>query len=110
MENPGENTACTHLEDLGYSILERNFSVPGVGEIDIVARDPKTGDLVFVEVRERNNANFGTPEDSLDMRKLAKLRRTGEIYLQRFTGEHVFWRFDFVGIVNGEVSHLKYVC
>ncbi len=110
MEIPSENTACEYLENLGYHIVERNFSVPGVGEIDIVSRDPKTGDLVFVEVRERNNENFGTPEESLDLRKIAKLRRTGEVYLQRFTGEHVIWRYDLIGIVSGEISHLKYIC
>ena len=57
--NAAEDQACRHLEGTGFTIVERNFRTRG-GEIDIVARK---GDLlVFVEVRSREVADFGSPE------------------------------------------------
>ena len=51
----------------------------GQGEIDIVAVEPggggRPGVLVFVEVRSRRSDRFGTPEESLDRRKLMRLWR-----------------------------------
>ncbi|MCP4510340.1 MAG: YraN family protein, partial [Fuerstiella sp.] len=39
--------------------------------------------LVFVEVKQRRDSQFGRPEESVGMAKQAKLRRTAANYLQR---------------------------
>lgn len=66
----GEEIAKKYLEDKGYKIIEQNYKTR-YGETDIIAKSGK--ELVFVEVRTKIGENFGTPEDSLDKRKLKKL-------------------------------------
>lgn len=75
----GEALACRFLERTGYRIEARNWRCK-LGEIDIVAR--KGAELVIVEVRtRRDTARFGTPAESVDARKQARLRRIAQAYL-----------------------------
>jgi putative endonuclease len=63
-----------HLERGGWTILATNVVV-GRGELDLVALDPDApGTLVIVEVRGTRTRRFGAPEESLDHRKLGRLR------------------------------------
>lgn len=68
--------ARVYLEKQGYKILEQNYKTK-YAEIDLIAEKSKgffTGkDLVFVEVRTKIGENFGSPEDTLDKRKLYKV-------------------------------------
>jgi Holliday junction resolvase-like predicted endonuclease len=58
----------------GWAILGRQVRV-GRAELDIVAIDPgPPAALVVVEVRFRRNRDFGLPEETVDHRKLARLR------------------------------------
>ena len=52
----GEESAVKLLEDNGFTILKRNYSVHNVGEIDIIAG--KAGEIHIVEVRTRLNAGY----------------------------------------------------
>ena len=76
----GEQLACDHLRALGYRILARNLRVPPL-EIDLVALERRT--LCFVEVRTRSGSGFGTPEESIDARKRARLLRAARAALAR---------------------------
>jgi putative endonuclease len=94
-----EQLACDHLLDRGLSLVERNYRSPH-GEIDLVMQAP--GTLVFVEVRYRRAAQFGTPAETVDVRKQARLRATAEHFLQRHPqGCKSACRFDIVA-VSGE--------
>jgi putative endonuclease len=53
----GEDLAARHLEARGLEVVERNYRTR-YGELDIVARDPRS--LVFCEVKTRI-ARDGTP-------------------------------------------------
>ncbi len=44
--------------------------------------DP-AGTVVFVEVKARRTASYGTPEEAVDARKLHRLHRVALSYLQR---------------------------
>ena len=61
----GEALAADYLRRMGYQVLATNFRCQW-GEVDIVAMDGST--LVFVEVRTRRGASFGTPQESLTRR------------------------------------------
>jgi putative endonuclease len=62
------------LAALGWAILGRQIRV-GRAELDIVAIDPgPPAHLVVVEVRFRRTRDFGLPEETIDHRKLARLR------------------------------------
>ena len=91
----GEQLAADKLVSLGYKIVERNFRCP-VGEIDLVT---KLGELwVFVEVRTRRGAGFGSPEESVTLRKKNHLIAAAQTYLQDRTLLDVNWRIDFVAV------------
>jgi putative endonuclease len=75
-----EDRAVTLLEDRGLRLLERNFR-GRTGEIDIIAQDG--GQLVFVEVRARNNRFFESAAGSVNLRKQQRIVRTAQLFLQR---------------------------
>ena len=62
----GEELAVAELERLGYAILERRYRTR-CGEIDIVADE--AGTLVFVEVKARATAEFGTAAEAVTRQK-----------------------------------------
>lgn len=77
-----EAVARAHLEAAGWTILAANVVV-GRGELDLVALDPDAlGTLVVVEVRGARTTRFGAPEESVDARKLARLRASVAMLLR----------------------------
>lgn len=103
----GEEQAVTFLQRQGMKILERNFRTPA-GEIDIVARDRSY--LVFVEVKTRRSARFGTPQEAVGVRKQRQILRTAQWYMQR-KPTRLQPRFDVVAILcqsgdSPQVTHL----
>ena len=93
----GEEIAARHLRRCGYRILERNFRAAGA-EIDLVAADRET--FVFVEVKTRSSAEFGTPAEAVDARKAERIHRAAGIYLKRIHGAERPTRFDVVAIIG----------
>jgi len=70
-----EALAGQRLEALGWTVLARNLRL-GRDELDLLAVDPgPPAALVVVEVRRRGRRDFGLPEETLDHRKRAALRR-----------------------------------
>ncbi len=98
----GEQLAAAHLRAKGYRIVERNYRCK-LGEIDIVAMDGDT--LVFVEVRRRNTARYGTALEAVSPAKQRQVARVAEVYLTRRTPSAV--RFDVVGIIGDEIVHVE---
>lgn len=76
--NRGEDLAQFFLEDLGFKILERNFT-SNMGEIDIIAKDGDT--LVFVEVKSRTQGLFGAPCESVNEPKQNQIYNVAKYYL-----------------------------
>ncbi|HWP63458.1 MAG TPA: YraN family protein [Candidatus Binatia bacterium] len=70
-----EDLVAARLRAAGWQILGRQVRV-GRDEIDLVALDPGPPPaLVAVEVRWRARSDFGLPEETVDHRKRARLRR-----------------------------------
>jgi putative endonuclease len=97
----GEDLAAAELERRGYAILERRYRTRH-GEIDIVARDGET--LVFVEVKVRVTAEFGTAADAVTPAKQRRLVRMAVDYLARARVVDRPCRFDVVAIDGVGVS------
>ncbi|PJE75925.1 YraN family protein [Candidatus Uhrbacteria bacterium CG10_big_fil_rev_8_21_14_0_10_48_11] len=76
----GEALARHYLRHCGFTILETNARF-GHHEVDIIARDKK--EIVFVEVKTRSGAQFGTPEASVTSRKIRNLEQALATYLNR---------------------------
>ena len=100
----GENIAAEYLKKQGYRILERNYSTK-VGELDIIAQDRDT--IVFVEVKARENANFGQPIESITPQKVRHIIRTAQWYLSAKRKFNSPCRFDVIEVLRGEVAHVK---
>jgi putative endonuclease len=63
---------ATWLAAQGWNVLERRWRCPA-GEIDLVCRD-RAGTLVGVEVKLRSTGRAGTGAESIDARRLGRLR------------------------------------
>ena len=73
-----EDHALATLQNAGLRLLQRNFRCR-FGEIDLIMRDGNV--LVFVEVRHRSSARFGSAAESVTYRKLQRLLAAARIYL-----------------------------
>ena len=76
----GESVACEVLRENGFTVLQRNYAVHNIGEIDIIAEKAK--DIYIFEVRTR--MNIGTYPDSAESvtrTKRSKVIRTAERYI-----------------------------
>lgn len=99
--NLGEMVASLYLSNLGWRILGANVRVPG-GEIDLIAREAKTGVLVFVEVKTKSGDSPSgfKPEDLYRWKKVKTTRRSCQWYAGKFP-KRLFklgWRIDLVTV------------
>lgn len=94
----GEDLAHRYLRSAGFVIVARNYR-PNAGdvEVDIVARD--NGTLVFIEVKSRISAEFGSPERAIDSEKQKRIVRAARSYATRAGIDWNQVRFDTVSIV-----------
>jgi putative endonuclease len=99
-----ENLACAHLERAGLRLLGRNYRCPQ-GEIDLVMDDH--GTLVFVEVRYRHSNAFGTPAETVDRRKQARLQAAARHYLLTHAADRAC-RFDVVAL-SGHDARIEWL-
>ncbi|NIR58207.1 MAG: YraN family protein [Gammaproteobacteria bacterium] len=90
-----EALARAYLERHGLRHVTSNFR-SSRGELDLVMRDGPV--VVFVEVRYRRDARFGSAAESVDPRKQARLVAAAEHYLQRRGDPAARGRFDVVAI------------
>lgn len=103
----GEEMAVIFLQELGYEIVARNWRY-GRSEIDIIAREAQT--LVFVEVKTRQTAQFGLPEESVSDSKMNAVTRAALEYLRQHPCPRI--RFDVIAISllphsEPEIFHIR---
>ena len=94
----GEDLAHRFLRRQGFVIVARNHRLSsGEAEADLIARDGE--DLVIVEVKTRETAEYGPPEGAVNLEKQRHLIRVGREYARKSDTpwEHV--RFDVVSVV-----------
>jgi putative endonuclease len=94
----GEEAAKRHLIRKGFKIIEENYRTK-FAEIDLIAHHKDI--LVFVEVRTKVGSQFGSPEESLNRRKINKVARNAQMYMKykRYSGKY---RIDSVCVVLSE--------
>lgn len=107
----GEDLAVKILTEEGYKIIERNYRFSH-GEIDIIAIDPKDKITVFVEVKSRQNLEYGEPEYAITKNKQKQIRKLAELYLYDKGLTELDCRFDVFAILfddlnNPQVNHYE---
>ena len=103
----GEDEAVNLLISKGYKIVSRNYIIKHVGEIDIIARDKDY--LVFVEVRSKNTKNNYAnypPEESIDRRKITRLKRLIHLYFAIENLKDQKCRLDIITIYTKETEKI----
>lgn len=91
----GEEAAVSYLQKKGLCIEQRNFRCR-LGELDIVARDGHC--LVFIEVRTVTGNAFGSAQESINKKKVHKIRLIATYYLQSRNIKNTPLRFDVIAI------------
>jgi putative endonuclease len=96
----GETFAYWYLRRQGYTLVARNFTVPGIkGEIDLIGHDGRA--LAFVEVKTRSAQSAGaksTPEDAVNADKRRNLSRMARQFLRSRRIGSADCRFDVLAI------------
>ncbi len=75
----GERLAAEYLRKRGVRILARNYGVRG-GELDLVGFS--RGGLLFIEVKTRTGADWGTPAEAMDREKLRRVERAANAFVR----------------------------
>lgn len=91
----GEDLASAFLAARGCRIADRNYRC-ALGELDLVAWEADT--LVFVEVKTRRSALYGTSAEAVSRSKQARLLRLADWYLQDRRLGQPPCRFDVVAV------------
>jgi putative endonuclease len=107
----GERLAVDHLIGLGLQVLTRNWRCR-YGEIDVVAVDPDTGTVVFVEVKTRTGDGFGGLAEAVTPQKARRLRQLAAMWLAAQDNRWGGVRIDVIGVRIGrrrtpEITHLQ---
>ena len=103
----GEDLAHRYLRSCGYTVIARNYKPGADSEIDIVARDG--GTLVFVEVKSRATADFGSPDRAIDKEKEKHIVRAARSFVARSGDSWNNVRFDTISVIftPPSISHYK---
>jgi len=97
----GEDLAHRYLRRHGFIIVARNYRLSsGEAEADLIAREGE--DLVIVEVKTRETAEYGAPERAVNPEKQRHLTRVAREYARKTDTPWERVRFDVVSIVLGE--------
>lgn len=102
--NKGESISTNFLTQKKYKILETNFKNK-FGEIDIIAF--YKGTIIFIEVKSRNNLNYGMPCESVTKKKQQKIKSVANyyIYIKNLFNYNV--QFDIIEVIFYPVDLYK---
>ena len=104
----GEDISVKYLEQIGYTIIERNFECKQ-GEIDIIAKDKN--EYVFIEVKTRSSASYGKPKEAVDTTKKKHIYRSAEYYVYSKYLENEPIRIDVIEVYKKKekyiLNHIK---
>ena len=98
----GEKIAADYLIKNGFRILDQNFRVGRIGEIDIIAAEKEY--ICFIEVKTRTSSLFGAPIEAVGYEKRKKIKMIAWTYIkQKNLGERNM-RFDIVEITGKKIN------
>ncbi len=106
----GEEKACEYLLQNGYRVIERNFTCKQ-GEIDIIAWEKKSKELIFIEVKTRTNKIYGSPIEAVNQRKQKHIYWAAQYYIYIHQIKETYLRFDVIEIYaikgKSKICHIK---
>jgi putative endonuclease len=104
----GEDIAVRYLVCKRFVVIKRNYYCK-FGEIDIIAKENKSSDVVFFEVKTRNSLSYGHPAEAVNLRKQNKMKTTAMNFIStnKFPGNTNF-RFDIIEVILNplKINHI----
>ena len=97
-----EDRAAEFYQQQGFEIIERNWR-SGHKEIDLIVR--RNNLLVFVEVKASFSKEFGHPVERVDKRKIERLTRAAQAYIEKAEITNCDLRFDVITFDQGKLEH-----
>ncbi len=106
-----EDLALNYLQNKGYKLLERNFTVKG-GEIDIIMSFEDF--IVFVEVKSIYASSEFSIFNAISKKKKLFLKKTIDKWLLKNNLKHKPWRLDSIAIQKYpgnrfEIEHFEFI-
>ena len=96
--------ALHHFEKKGLQLKPTNYRTQ-LGEIDLIMEQGDT--LVFVEVRERKSNAYGTPAETVTLKKQKRIGKAALMYVKANRLADRNLRFDIVSVQNGKIAHIE---
>jgi putative endonuclease len=104
-----ENKAVKFLQKKGYTILRRNYQYLKA-EIDIIAKDEDTQEIVIVEVKARKDIPLINPEEAVTKAKRTLLVKAANEFILSEDLD-VETRFDIISLYkhldNWKIEHFE---
>lgn len=105
-----EEIAFEFLEKNHFQIIDKNWYSGRYGEIDIIAKDIKTNELVFIEVKSRFTS-LTEAKEMVTKKKQGQLIKLANIYIHLNNLEDKPCRFDVIALRIGKqkkkLEHIK---
>lgn len=105
----GERAAANYLKAQGMRVIARQYRTQW-GEIDLIMLDGDT--LVFVEVKTRESAARGRPEERVDRTKRTNSTKAALAFLKKHGQLGHRGRFDVVAVVwpkDSKTPEIKHI-
>lgn len=103
----GEKAALAYLEKKGYQLIKANYRYHKY-ELDLVMLYNNM--LVVVEVKTRQNREFGEPYEAVSRKKQKQIIQAASAFMQYYNRNEEC-RFDIVSIVTNihetEIEHIE---
>lgn len=108
----GENLACKYLEENNYKVIERNYYCKQ-GEVDIIAKDDKKKEIVFIEVKTRSNFKYGNPAEAVNKKKRNHIKKVINYYIYKKHLYNIAIRIDIIEVYiqkqKYKINHIKQI-
>lgn len=101
----GEMVAIDHLKEKGYFVCHHDWKWQHK-DLDIVAIDNTTKELVFVEVKTRRNNEYGEPEDAVTTEKIRNLKSIAKAYIGFYSISRPC-RFDVISVIGTDDTNVQ---
>jgi putative endonuclease len=100
----GEELAVSFLQSCGFEIIEQNYRYRR-NEIDLIGIFNNQL-LVFFEVKNRSNNQFGEPESFVSDKQQSRIKEAAEEYIFAINWTKDI-RFDILTVLSGHVTHFE---
>jgi putative endonuclease len=100
----GEKIAVRYLENRDFDIIALNYRT-SFGEIDIIAKDKEY--IVFIEVKFRNNLEYGYPREAVGKTKQKNIIKTAYSFISENNIQNMNFRFDVIEVCRDTVNYIE---